>query len=80
MGSHPDVNVQDEDGESALTIAAGRGNQLSVVRLLLDGGANIEIRKGDFTALHLASAYGRRETAELLLDRGADIESKTNFF
>lgn len=78
LGCNPDVNARDKNGESALVIAAGRGNQLSTIKLLLDGGANIEIRKGDFTALHLASTYGHRETAELLLNRGADIESKTN--
>ena len=33
--------------------------------------------QGGWTALHRASKYQRKEVVELLLDRGADLEAKT---
>lgn len=38
-----DINIQDRSGDSALHIVAGKGNA-KLVRVLLNGGANINIK------------------------------------
>ncbi|TFY61174.1 hypothetical protein EVG20_g7156 [Dentipellis fragilis] len=48
-------------------------------KLLLDKGANINAKAGDFgTALIAASLTGHTSLAELLLDKGADINARVN--
>ncbi|MGC2656985.1 MAG: ankyrin repeat domain-containing protein [Bryobacteraceae bacterium] len=69
------------DGGGLLTVAV-RNNRLDVLRFLLDCGLDPDERvssgKGDWTAysqgypLWCCAALGRREMAELLLDRGAN--------
>jgi ankyrin repeat protein len=54
----------------------GRTDQLAV--LLDRGEADIGARSPDgWTALHLAAFFGHRETAAMLLDRGADPEARS---
>jgi ankyrin repeat protein len=54
-------------------------NDGSVIRLLLEHGADINAQDGDpGTPLHGASKFGRLETVRLLLEHGADVEVKNN--
>ena len=53
--------------------SAAAAQELDIVRMLLDNGAdpNAQQERG-YTALHAAAQHGDRELAELLLERGAD--------
>ncbi|KAI1319323.1 ankyrin repeat-containing domain protein [Xylariaceae sp. FL0255] len=67
---------RDSQGNSLLAQAAkaGRG---SIIRMLLDNGADIEL--GDIirlSPLSCAAKYGHEEVVRILLARGANIESK----
>jgi len=68
----------DLDGDltgSALWWAAGNG-QAEAVRLLLDGGADVNARVGrSVTALIQAALMGRTEVVKTLLARGADVNA-----
>ena len=61
----------------ALSNAAGEGHE-TVVKLLLEKGANIESKddKYGWTALSKAAGQGHKAVVKLLLDKGANIESK----
>lgn len=65
------------DSATALTKAAGNG-QTAYVTLLLDNGANIEIKDpwDNRTALMAAAFRGRNETLELLIARGANVNAQ----
>ena len=64
-----------EEGHSALEIAASYGN-VSMVRLLLDRGADINAPSfWGSTALVAAAVSGQPEVIELLLQRGADVDA-----
>jgi ankyrin repeat protein len=49
-----------------------------IAELLLARGVNIDERDDvyEFTALHYAARFGQKEIAELLIQKGADIEAK----
>lgn len=69
-----DVNDRDYAGNTALHDAALKGH-IDIVRLLLDNGAEIDIRSGvtDLdTPLIDAASHGHVDIVKLLLDRGAD--------
>ncbi len=52
-------------------------NQISTVRALLDGGADVNGRgRSGETALMMAAGYGYTPIVELLLDRGADTRAQ----
>ena len=74
-----DVQLINAEGGSygiALQAASQAGRE-SLVRLLLDGGANIHAQGGRYgTALHAASQGGHESVVRLLLDRGADIHAQ----
>ena len=58
-----------------LMVAAEKGD-IKMVLFLLNSDANImETAKDGSTALHVAARFGKKEVAQLLLDRGADIEA-----
>ena len=69
-----DINVSDEFGGTALSIAAYRGNT-EMVSLLLDSGATFEI--GVF---HTAIAQSNDDTeiVQAFIDHGADINQKAD--
>ena len=78
LASGMSVNSRDAKGNSAIIIAAGRG-QVATIKLLLEHGANPEdiTQSGLFegkTALMWASSQGRAEAVALLLQAGADAE------
>lgn len=68
-------NQTNDDGSTALHLAASK-NHLSIVRLLIEKGrAGIDRRNKDGeTALALASAKGYKAVVELLLYRGANTQ------
>jgi ankyrin repeat protein len=67
-------------GASPLHIATVVGNT-EIVQLLLDHGANIEIKARDGyggTALQWAAYWGLDEMAAFLIDAGSDVNSRDN--
>ncbi|KAF4522837.1 hypothetical protein B566_EDAN008099 [Ephemera danica] len=70
------VDDRDENGATALHVAASKG-KLAFVRELLNGGADVNSEDGDnWTALLCAAKEGHADICTLLLDSGADIEHK----
>ncbi len=69
----PGSIIEDNPGWTALTTAAS-GGHTEYVKLLLDAGANIEIKDpwDGRTALMAAALHGHDETVSLLLKRGAN--------
>ena len=79
-----EVNTKNKDGWAPLHGAVFKGH-LSVVRTLLDGGANVNAKcecrqylDGGWTPLLLAVENRRYEIVKELLDRGADVNAKEN--
>jgi ankyrin repeat protein len=67
-----DVNLQDENGWTALHIAASVNNQ-EIVEILVDAGANLDMETLDgYTALDLALQNDNNQMAHILVDLGAD--------
>eukprot|EP00919_Chromeraceae_sp_WS-2016_P007747 GHVR01018221.1.p1 GENE.GHVR01018221.1~~GHVR01018221.1.p1 ORF type:complete len:154 (+),score=25.57 GHVR01018221.1:151-612(+) len=54
-------------------------DQLAVVKLLLDGGADVNRKGGlgESSPLHLACAAGTIDVVKLLVERGADVRCKS---
>ena len=73
-GVRADANATDPAGTHVLALAAAAGHD-SVLRLLLEAGADLD-RRGDdgFTALGAAAWHGQRSTVRLLLRAGADVQ------
>ncbi|CZT09569.1 uncharacterized protein RCO7_03690 [Rhynchosporium graminicola] len=71
-GARPDHQHMDTSFGSPLRLAAGRG-YLSIVKILLDHGAEVNWRREQSTpALAAAITGGRKDVVELLLEHGAD--------
>ena len=77
VDAHPQhINARGGKRVTPLHAAVDNGH-LSVVMLLLDGGADIGSRDSSSrTPLHLASYRGYAEVVSLLIDRGADLNAK----
>jgi ankyrin repeat protein len=80
----PDYNVHNimtftVGNNSTPLQAAAKGNRVSMVRALVEGGADINGRGGydNSTALHIAAWENNAEVAEKLLDCGADINIRS---
>jgi hypothetical protein len=69
-----DVNARANNGNSALMIAAYKGNQTAVQVLLKKGAA---INQPGWTPLHYAAAGGKDDIVRLLLDKGAEIDARS---
>ena len=67
-----DVNALNQAGESALMMAALKGD-LAGVQLLLDRGARVN--QSGWSPLHYAATGPEPKVVQLLLDRGADIDA-----
>lgn len=81
LNNGADINNTDApcSGWTPLHLAAYNGHE-GVVRLLIDRGANINIRNVDgLTPLHAVVETGHEEIARLLIDRGANINTVNNF-
>jgi len=70
-----EIDARDEDGETALGVAADDGN-VRIARLLVSRGANINVKNscGD-TPLTEASEEGNLDVVKLLISSGANINS-----
>src|SRR5271157_1786995 len=74
-----DVNSADQDGKTALMIAATQC-QDSMVELLLSHSADVNAAtKAGWTATHWASSMGWGQTVKILLDHGADPNMRDNY-
>jgi ankyrin repeat protein len=77
-GANPNV-VSAAERETALHVAARRGQSLDVIRLLLDHGADINVRRGDgATPWLLARRGGFDAIASLLESLGAETQKLSN--
>ena len=64
-------NSKNEEGSYALAIAAEKGH-LVIMKLLLDKGANVDQKTGDFfTAVYKATTHNQPECLRELIARGA---------
>ncbi|KAJ4168311.1 hypothetical protein NW754_013645 [Fusarium falciforme] len=64
------------DSQTPLLWAAMNGHE-AVARLLLEKGADLEVKdRNGYTLLMLAALKGHEAVARLLLERGADLEAK----
>jgi ankyrin repeat protein len=64
-----DVDVKDDDGQTALHFAASKGNE-ATVKLLLDKGANPDSRTmSSWTPLFYAAVEGQEAIVKLLLEQ-----------
>lgn len=74
-----DIDAIDEVGGMTALMHAAWLNAEGMIPLLLDHGADINLRDlDDRTALHWASEGSYSDLVEALLDRGAEIDSKVN--
>jgi len=72
-----DVNAVNDDGRTALHLAAG-SDRPDIVRVLLRAGADPN-RGGSPSALIMAAGRGPLESVRLLVDAGADVHSRADF-
>ena len=71
-------NIKNVDKMSLLSLAAARPEiRIEIIRLLLEGGAEVDSRdRCDVTPLHYASRIGRNDVVNLLISYGADVNAK----
>ena len=78
LQSGANVNVQDDEKWTCLSIASFDGH-LEIAQLLLDKGANYNtMDMNGFAAIHNAAMKGHAAVVELLIARGADVQAKTS--
>ena len=76
-----DIDAEKDGGYTPLHCASDIENLSggSVLRLLLEHGAGINVRElNGTTPLHVASKFGNLEAMHVLLEHGADVEVKNN--
>ena len=74
------INAQGGDFGNALG-AAAFGNQISIIRLLLDQGADVNAPCGEYgNALYAAACCSQIEIIQLLLDKGANVNAQGGQF
>jgi ankyrin repeat protein len=68
------VHVRDDNGFTPLHFAV---HNPALVSFFISCGADVNARSAkDYTPLHLAVSEGRRETTEILVSHGADMNAK----
>jgi ankyrin repeat protein len=74
VAHHAEVKGEDDDGNTALILAAESADE-EVVRLLLQQGVRVNaMNKRDLTAVGYAVAHNRIGVVRLLIDWGADVK------
>jgi ankyrin repeat protein len=72
------INVRDNDGNTALMLASMTGDP-EIINLLIGKGADVNARSASgYTALMYVSSKGDKATAKLLIEKGADVNSRNN--
>jgi ankyrin repeat protein len=78
MNSEENQSIRNDDGSTALHIACEAG-AVSIVRKMLDDGADMTAKDGDgATPLHIASKHGYPEVIQEFLSRGSDPMAQDN--
>jgi ankyrin repeat protein len=80
-----DLNLQTEEGETALIFASCFSNTQSTentVKLLIDGGAELNLQKENgesalILASYLSNTTSTENTVKMLIDAGADLNKQT---
>ncbi|CAG2250363.1 unnamed protein product [Mytilus edulis] len=73
-----DVNMVDKTGKTALHIACLNGNSYMVEQLLQSRNTDVGIQANNgYTALHFACFYGHLRVIHMLIERGANIQTRT---
>jgi ankyrin repeat protein/SAM-dependent methyltransferase len=75
-----ELNAKSTDGMTPLHWAALNGD-MAKVKLLLDGNPGLVSKKDNYrkTPLHFAAIHGRKEVAELLLAKKAEVNAKDKY-
>ncbi|GAP88566.1 putative NB-ARC and Ankyrin domain [Rosellinia necatrix] len=74
-----DINVKNQQGETALTLAVKHGFIALLDALILRGADISVINNQKETQLYMAIKLGHTEAVKLLLDNGADITARNNY-
>ena len=69
-----DINVQNKYDGTALMAASSSGHE-TVVRILLENGADISAQESGFTSLIKASLRGHKKVTRLLLEKRANVNA-----
>ncbi|MEZ5652043.1 MAG: ankyrin repeat domain-containing protein [Burkholderiaceae bacterium] len=69
-----DLEATNRNGETALMMAAFRGHNPSVEKLIARGA---KVNRDGWTPLHYAAANGHSETMNLLIKAGADLDAES---
>jgi uncharacterized protein len=69
-----DLETKARNGDTALMVAAYKGNKRAVEALL---GKQAQVNRPGWTALHYAAAVGRNDIVQLLLDNSAYIDAES---
>ncbi len=71
-----DINIKDAQGFTPLIMAVSLGRN-SIVKLLIDKGADVNYEVQGFTPLMIAAQEGLTSIANMLIEANADINAKT---
>lgn len=77
LNAGADVNARDKAGWTVLIWAAEHG-YIDIVKMLLDSGANVDLRNYRGSALIRAALKGHKNIVQALLDKGATVNATRN--
>jgi uncharacterized protein len=77
IAEKPDLNATDPDGNSALHVAARKGDSVTLKPLLANGAKSDAVNARNETALYLAAESNCLECVRMLLEKGADAALAT---
>ena len=70
------VDDKNQDGDTALILAAKSKNSYEAIKLLIKYGANVNKKNNNRdTALHFAAKEGHAEVVQILLENGATVDA-----